>query len=109
MIKDYYKQGLKTYMCTDSYERVKDHEEWLPCPNCELKPLINVFDNGRSAACGCGDSLYDGFRIRAESIMSHTSRTGGDLTGYNGDGLKDNWNHWVLTGGIRFERTDDVW
>ena len=99
--------------CIDAY---KDPiAEYLPCPNCGLKPKVWVFDNGRSTACGCWNSKYDHFSIHAESIMSVIKRSsnGEDCTGYDPAALRDNWNHWAQTGGILFVharyRTDGRW
>jgi hypothetical protein len=88
----------KKYKATDSYVKVKDPENWIPCKSCGLIPLVNEFDNGRWTACGCGENEYNNFSIRAESVMSYYHRRGGDMTGYNTSALKMNWNQWVLTG-----------
>lgn len=89
------------YKCISAYKiPERDLDEWLSCPNCGLKPLIWVFNNGRSTACGCGRNEYGHFSIRAESIMSYVTRNNGSALEYKSDGLKNNWNHWVLTGEI---------
>ena len=47
MLIDVYNQGEKLYQCTDAYKPVENPSEWLPCPECGLKPLVWTFDNGR--------------------------------------------------------------
>jgi hypothetical protein len=86
------------YMCTSAYKIPKGVEDWLRCPNCELKPLVWEFDNGRSTACGCGKNEYDHFSVYAESIMSYGKRSSYNFSGYNSNKLKENWNQWVETG-----------
>lgn len=75
--------------------------EWLPCPRCGLRPLVWEFDNGRFTACGCGTDCYSHWSVRAESIMSVIKRSdnGKSAEVYDIDELKNNWNHWVRTGG----------
>lgn len=86
------------YKCISAYQIPDKIEEWLPCPNCGLKPLVWEFDNGRSTGCGCGENEYNHFSINSESIMSWINRHGGSAMEYNTDKLKENWNHWVKTG-----------
>ena len=86
------------YKCISAYQIPDKIEEWLPCPNCGLKPLFWEFDNGRSTGCGCGENEYNHFSINSESIMSWINRHGGSAMEYNTDKLKENWNHWVKTG-----------
>jgi hypothetical protein len=86
------------YKCISSYEIPKDVHEWLPCRNCKLRPLIWEFNNGSSTACGCGEDEYRHFSIHAESIMSYVTRHNGSALNYPSDGLKKNWNKWVMTG-----------
>ena len=78
----------------DSYEFPDDKSEWRNCPKCGLKPKVWVWDNGRKTACGCWESKYDAFEIRAKSIGDHL-REHGDLCNYDNDKLKKNWNEWV--------------
>lgn len=86
------------YRCTDAYKAVDNHEEWLNCPCCGLKPRYWVFDNGRFTACGCGNSIYDHFSVRAESIMSvHVRTDGKNMTLYDTDELRKNWNEYCMT------------
>lgn len=94
--------------CIDSYIEPKDIELWKPCPNCGLKPRVWTFDNGRHTACGCWNTKYDHFSISAESIMSAVKRTGGSTSEYDSDGLRKNWNLWVDTGAIAFDRAEWV-
>lgn len=98
--------------CIDSYR--EPDGEWLNCPNCNLKPLVWLFDNGRSTACGCWNTKYDHFSIYAESIMSVYKRTEGkNITEYDSDALRKNWNHYCETGEVLFEhaskRNDGRW
>jgi hypothetical protein len=86
------------YKCISAYQIPDKIEDWLPCPNCGLKPLVWEFDNGRSTGCGCGENEYNHFSINSESIMSWINRHGGSAMEYNTDKLKENWNHWVKTG-----------
>lgn len=100
------------HFCINDYK--KPDGDWEKCPACELKPLVWVFDNGRSTACGCWKNRCDHFSIHAESIMSVHKRTGGKkMTECNSDELRKNWNHWCKTGKVLFkhagERTDGRW
>ena len=103
------------YMCIDAYEFPEDKDEWLSCPVCGLKPKVWTFDNGRSTACGCGENKYNHKSIFAESIMSVIKRSynGTSCKEYDSNELRNNWNHWCLTGEILFEhaskRTDGRW
>ena len=109
-IKTYNETEDWKYKAIDAYQKVENPEEWLPCPNCGLIPKIWEFDNGRSTACGCGKNKYDHFSIHAESIMSVVSRskTGGDVSGYDKNELRKNWNHWVKTGEILFDPKEQL-
>ena len=84
------------YFCIDAYEAVTEDEYWEKCPCCNLKPRVWRFDNGRQTACGCWESRYDHFSVRAESIMSVWGRTG-SLEEYNSDQLRLNWNEYCAT------------
>lgn len=99
------KELLSKYKCIDSYKipDIVHWNEWLKCPNCNLRPLVWEFNNGSSTACGCGKNQYDHFSIHSESIMSYVSRNNGSALGYPRFGLRDNWNHWVKTGEILFD------
>jgi hypothetical protein len=92
------------YKCIETYKQVKNPYKWLVCPQCELIPKIWTFDNGRLTACGCGVDQYEHFSIYAESIMSHIKRNNGSALNYDSDELRKNWNHWVNTGEILFDR-----
>jgi len=107
-------QGNKHfYMCIDdTYKIPNSKDEWLPCPNCGEKPVVWEYDNGRFTACGCGESVYDHFSIRAESVMSVYTRCDGNTSEYDCDGLRKNWNHWVKTGEKLFDpkyEKDGLW
>lgn len=99
------KELLSKYKCIDSYKfpDIVRWNEWLKCPNCNLRPLVREFNNGSSTACGCGKNQYDHFSIHSESIMSYVSRNKGSALEYPRFGLRDNWNHWVKTGEILFD------
>lgn len=92
------------YKCIDAYVKVKHPQKWKLCPNCGLIPKIWQFDNGRSTACGCGKNQYNHFSIHAESVMSVYTRNNSNMAEYDSDKLRKNWNHWVETGEIVFER-----
>ena len=98
----YGKYPSSKYKCIDNYIEVKNPNEWLECPKCKLKPLIWIFDNGVSTACGCGLDKYNHFKIKAECINSKYFR-GLDLLRSTEEELKENWNHWVETGEDNFE------
>lgn len=101
----------ENYNCIDSYISAKEPHNWLPCPNCDLIPLVWEFNNGRSTGCGCGESVYDHPSVHAESIMSHVKRNDGSVQTYNTYELRNNWNHWVETGEHLFtrEKYPDRW
>lgn len=84
------------YLCIDSYEDVDDEKHWEKCPCCNLKPKVWEFDNGRQTACGCWESRYDIFSVKAESIMSVYRRTGFTAE-YITDQLRLNWNEYCST------------
>jgi hypothetical protein len=122
-IKNYYKEvniikkqkeirNKYGYKCIEAYTAVKYPHGWEKCPNCGLTPLVWEFDNGRSTGCGCGENEYRHFTINAESIMS-CHKHDGNTKNYNKDGndLQKNWNHWVRTGEILFNRgkNNDRW
>lgn len=88
--------------CIDAYSSPHEKEfdngkHWSNCPCCGLKPKIWTFNNGRSTVCGCGNSRYDHFSVHAESIMSVHIRCDGDLSEYNSDQLRLNWNEYCAT------------
>lgn len=86
------------YKGISAYTRVTNPSAWLPCKNCGLIPLVWEFNNGRSTACGCGESEYNHHSIHAESIMSYVTRHGGSAVNYNSAELRMNWNQWVTYG-----------
>lgn len=89
--------------CIDAYVVPHDQEDYLPCCRCKLKPKIWVFDNGRYTACGCWESQYRHWSICAESISSFY-KANKTTEGYSQNDLKNNWNHYQLTGEILFDR-----
>jgi len=90
---------LDKYKCTDVYKIPENPKYWGECPHCRLRPLVWIFDNGESTACGCGEDDYNHFSIRSESIRSVISRTNTTI-GYDSFKLASNWNDWVRTGEI---------
>ena len=46
------------YKCISAYKIPDKVDEWLTCPNCNLKPLVWEYNNGRSTGCGCGENEY---------------------------------------------------
>lgn len=95
-----YNQGYPVhsdYFCIDDYKDVPDTKHWVNCPCCGLKPKVWEFNNGRSTACGCWESEYDLFAVKAESIMSVYTRCNGNLTEYSSDQLRLNWNEYCAT------------
>lgn len=103
--KKYWKKGYKIntkHICIGDYEFPKDKEEWLSCPNCGLVPKIWEFNNGRITACGCGKNEYVHFIIEAESIGEHCRNNNNNISNFDSDSLKNNWNHWVKTGKILY-------
>ena len=96
------------YKCISAYKIPDKLELWLKCPNCNLKPLVWEFDNGRSTACGCGENEYNHFSIVAESVRSVAERCNGSVIHYNIDELLTNWNHWVKTGEFRITNKELV-
>lgn len=103
---------MKTYPTHSFIHCIEDYKEpegeWLPCPNCGLKPKVWQFDNGRHTACGCWESKYDHFSINAESINSIYNRTN-STKDYDVDGLRNNWNEWCKTKTILFVRNSLTW
>lgn len=100
---------LSQYKAISSYRFPNNWFNYLPCPNCGLRPLVWEFNNGRSTACGCGENEYNHFSIKAESIMSYVKRNGGSALGYLGCELEMNWNQWVKTKQVVFEPGGDRW
>ena len=80
------------YFCIDDYTDVPEYENWENCPCCGLQPKTWRFDNGLSTACGCWEDRYNIFSVKSESIMSVHTRCAGNLTEYNSDQLRLNWN-----------------
>ena len=83
------------YDCIDAY--TDTDEDWSNCPCCGLKPKTWCFNNGRSTACGCGNSRYDHFSVHAESIMSVHIRCNGNTSEYDPNELRKNWNEYCAT------------
>lgn len=92
-----YQVNIHQHECTGAYSFPDDIENWLPCPHCHLKPKVWTFNNGRSTACGCGNSIYDHFSVYAESIMSVHIRCNGSTKEYDVNELRKNWNDYCMT------------
>lgn len=111
----YTKDNRWMYKAISAYKEVDKPDEWIECPECNLKPIVWEFNNGRSTACGCGENEYNHHSIHAESVMSvvKNSDTGKSAIGYKTNDLRDNWNHWAKTKEERFvhasKRSDDRW
>lgn len=97
------------YNAISDYIEVENPEEWLKCPVCGVKPLVWVYDNGRSTACKCGKNMYDHFSIYAESIMSFIVRNNGSTLNYDHYELMKNWNHWCKAKEILFIPNSERW
>ena len=115
MYLNIYEQGSQHYCVPDLslYEEVQNPNAWLKCPNCHLKPIVNIRDHMCYTSCGCGDGgkpnpdqEYDGFHVQAESICSVYNRE--DATDEDKQSseerLMNNWNHWVETGELLFTK-----
>lgn len=89
---------MKTYKFKYDYDLIDDYvfpenvDEWLECPECEAKPKVWVFDNGRHASCKCHNSKYDHRTISAEPIGESVRRNNGSLAFYDADLLRRVWN-----------------
>lgn len=80
------------YYHIDSYKTPEDENDWMNCPRCNLKPKINVFDNGEYTRCGCYNNKYDGFTITCDETIGDCVRRTGGFAEYNNESLKNNWN-----------------
>ena len=101
----------KEYKGTTGYKEVDKPNEWLDCPECGLKPIVWEFNNGRSTSCGCGKNAYYHLSIKADSIMSVIARShnGTSIMEYDIYELRDNWNHYIKTGEIKFSKITGKW
>lgn len=97
------------YKAIHAYKKVENVLQWEICPNRGLFPMVWVFDNGRSTACGCGENEYRHPSIYAESIRSvmEHSYNGQSAIAYDFDELRKNWNHWCKTGEVLFDRFNE--
>ena len=68
---------------------VKEWMKWEFCPDCEFKPRVWIFNNGRFAKCACFGLYQPG--VSATPIMKYIHSKGNTL-GYNQDELRINWN-----------------
>lgn len=82
------------YPPIDAYKWPENKDEWKHCPNCGFQPRIWEFDNGRSTHCGCSNSTYDHFSIRAKDIMTVLRENNGSVEKYDRDELRKNWNNY---------------
>lgn len=90
---------MREYDLISSYRKIDDNyydpnlhsDKWLNCPRCLSKPLLNIFDNGRTCACKCATMYGKEYKINATPIMKHYNDHN-TLKGYNELELRDNWN-----------------
>jgi len=83
------------YMSFTFYKEPENKDKWLECPECELKPRVWEYDNGRSAHCVCGEDCYTHkHEVRAKPIMEFVKKTGG-FNGYDSDELRKKWNNYI--------------
>lgn len=73
-----------------AYKYPENKEDWKHCPQCGLQPRIWEYDNWRSTHCGCSNSTYDHFSVRATSEIE-ALRNG---KRYDSDELRKNWNNY---------------
>jgi hypothetical protein len=78
-------------------------DEWLTCQQCDAKPKVWIFDNGRSAACKCFSKYAH--KITAISINAYYFRMS-TLDGYPDNELRDNWNRHVTNVNRKLTITD---
>lgn len=83
--------------CIGAFKTPENLDEWSNCPCCNLKPKVWLYDNGMQTACGCFNSMYDHFAVHTESVMSVYRRCDGNLSEYNRDNLRLNWNEYCAT------------
>lgn len=68
--------------------------EWNECPVCGEKPRIWIYDNGEYAKCKCQDT-YDKSAASGKTIWEYHHEHNGDMTEWNHNDLRDNWNKYV--------------
>lgn len=80
------------------YVEPESPNEWEKCKQCNYRPKVWEFDNGRFAECACAKnySIYEKQSVSSESIMSVITRTGGSAATYDRDALRKKWNDYVL-------------
>lgn len=66
-------------------------EEFELCPVCNTKPHLWIFDNGEFAKCLCGGT-YDKAHAQGMTIWEFHKLHNGDMTLWNHNDLRDNWN-----------------
>src|SRR3954465_1767748 len=88
----------RNWRAPDFYKEISIHnaipEEWHACPVCEEKPRLWIFDNGAYAKCKCQDT-YDDHAARGKTIWEYHREHNGDMTNWNHNDLRDNWNKYV--------------
>ena len=89
-----YKNWRWRYATIGAYEFLDSLKGWKRCPLCKEWPKVWIFDNGRYAKCCCGEK-YGKAQAGAESIMSVHIRNNGNVSEYNCDDLRKNWNKYV--------------
>lgn len=80
------------------YVEPESPSEWEKCKQCNYRPKVWEFDNGRFAQCACSNNynIYGKKSFSSESIMSVITRTGGSAAPYDRDALRKEWNDYVL-------------
>lgn len=66
-------------------------DEFNACPICDNKPRLWIFDNGEFAKCGC-NKQYDKASASGMTIWEYHKLHNGDMTNWNHNDLRDNWN-----------------
>lgn len=68
----------------------EDHDSWNNCPNCNEKPRLWIWDNGKQCKCRC-QHVYDAPQATGESINEYYKKHQ-NTEGYSNDDLRDKWN-----------------
>ena len=72
-----------------------DREYWDDCPDCNIKPFVWEFDNGRYAKCNCMEEYKDRTYISATNVRECYNNEGVCIKDYVIPELRDNWNKHV--------------
>lgn len=101
-IKEYAQKDYG-YDLIGKYVVPSDASEWEKCPACGLRPKTWTFDNGRTAACGCGTGKYNHLSIEATPILKFYQENE-SLENFDDEELKKNWNDYCETGNLENAR-----